>query len=118
MVEIHQQQQQQQPEAQRPIPMEENVDVDNPPAAKAKKKTLASFFQDSTQTPTTASSSSTTFDPTVAQCNEAVATELNTYTYMPCVGHEEDPLKWWKCHKINFPSISQKELLAQAVMLY
>ncbi|XP_033498677.1 E3 SUMO-protein ligase ZBED1-like isoform X2 [Epinephelus lanceolatus] len=84
---------QHQPEAQRTIAMEEDsLDVDNPPAAKAKKKTLASFFQNSPHTPTTASVSSTTFDP-MAQCSEAVASELTTYTYMLCVGHEEDPLK-------------------------
>ncbi|XP_033485970.2 uncharacterized protein LOC117258871 [Epinephelus lanceolatus] len=74
---------QQQPEVQHTIAMEEDsLDVDSPPTAKAKKKTLASFFQNSMHTPTTASAS-TTFDP-MAQCSEEVATELNTYTYMPC----------------------------------
>lgn len=111
-MEIHQQQQ---PEAQSTAATEkDSLDVDNPPAAKAKKKTLASFFKNSTHTPTTASAS-TTFDP--VQCREAVAAELNTYTYMPCVDHGEDPLKWWKCHKINFPllcKLAQKYLCIQA----
>lgn len=94
----------------------DSLDVESPPAAKAKKKTLASFFKNSRHTMPTASAPSTTFDP-VVQCREAVAAELNTYTYMPCVDHGEDPLKWWKCHKMNFPwlcKLAQKYLCIQA----
>lgn len=53
----------------------------------------------------------------LVQCRDAVTTELNTYTYMPGVVPEEDPLKWWKHHKINFPLLSklaQKYLCIQA----
>lgn len=110
MVEIHQQQ----PEPQRTTVMEDSPDLDNSaPAAKAKKKTLASFFQNSTCMPLTTSTPTTL----LAQCRDAVTTELNIYTYMPGVVHEEDPLKWWKHHKINFPLLSklaQKYLCIQA----
>ncbi|XP_008290990.1 zinc finger BED domain-containing protein 1-like isoform X2 [Stegastes partitus] len=110
VVEIHQQQ----PEPQRTMVMEDSPDLDNsPPAAKAKKKTLASFFQNSTCMPST-TSTPTTF---LVQCRDAVTTELTTYTYMPAVVPEEDPLKWWKHHKINFPLLSklaQKYLCIQA----
>lgn len=76
----------QQPEAQRTAVIAEvSLDVDNPPAAKAMKKTLAIFFKNSTHLPTTVSAS-TTSDP-VVQCREAVIAELSTY--VPCVGHGE-----------------------------
>lgn len=93
--------------------MEDNpeLDAENPPAAKAKKKTLASFFKKTTSTTSAAS-----FDPMV-QFREAVAAELNAYIYMPCVDHEEDPLKWWNSHRINFPrlcKLAQKYLCIQA----
>ncbi|XP_059194212.1 E3 SUMO-protein ligase ZBED1-like [Centropristis striata] len=107
-VEIHQQQ----PGPQHTTVMKDSPDLDNsPPAAKAKKKTLASFFHNSTP------SASTTPATLMAQSKDAVTTELNTYTYMPGADHEEDPLKWWKCHKINFPLLSklaQKYLCIQA----
>ncbi|RXN10918.1 zinc finger BED domain-containing 1-like protein [Labeo rohita] len=85
LIDIHQQQ----PVAQSTAAIEDNpeLDAENPPAAKAKKKTLASFFKKTTSTTSAAS-----FDPMV-QFREAVAAELNAYIYMPCVGHEEDPLK-------------------------
>lgn len=70
----------------------DSMDVESPPAAKAKKKTLASFFKEITCTTPRASLSST-FD-FMAQFREAVtAAELNAYIYMPCVDHGEDPPK-------------------------
>ncbi|XP_051501698.1 E3 SUMO-protein ligase ZBED1-like [Myxocyprinus asiaticus] len=112
LIEIHQQQ----PVAQSTAAMEkDSLDVENPPAAKTKKKTLASFFKETTRTTPTASLS-TIFDPMV-QFREAVAAELNAYIYMPCVDHGEDPLKWWKFPKINFPrlcKLAQKYLCIQA----
>ncbi|KAL0152278.1 hypothetical protein M9458_052001 [Cirrhinus mrigala] len=109
LIDIHQQQ----PVAQSTAAMEDNpeLDAENPPAAKAKKKTLASFFKKTTSTTSAAS-----FDPMV-QFREAVAAELNAYIYMPCVDHEEDPLKWWNSRKINFPrlcKLAQKYLCIQA----
>lgn len=91
----------------------DTLDVESPPAAKAKKKTLASFFKENPRTTPTAS---TTFDP-MLHFREAVAAELNSYIYMPSVDHGEDPLKWWKFHKINFPrlcKLAQKYLCVQA----
>lgn len=80
------------------------MDVESPPAAEAKKKAPASFFKETTCTSPRASLSST-FD-FMAQFREAVtAAELNAYIYMPCVDHGEDPLKWWKFHKVNFPRL-------------
>lgn len=82
---------------------DDSLDVENPPATKAKNKTLASFFKETTHTTPTASLS-TTLDPMV-QFGEAVAAELNAYIYMPCVDHGEFPMKWWQFHKINFPRL-------------
>ncbi|GAA6084524.1 zinc finger BED domain-containing protein 1-like [Tachysurus ichikawai] len=112
LIEIHQQQ----PVAQTSNAAmdKDSLDVENPPAAKAKKKTLASFFKENTRT--TTPTASTPFDPMV-QFREAVAAELNAYIYMPSVDHGEDPLKWWKLHKINFPRLckpAQKYLCIQA----
>jgi len=94
----------------------DSLDMENPPAAKAKKKTLASFFKENTQKTSTAS---TTFDPKV-EFREAVDAELNAYIYMPSVDHGEDPLKvdlHKSFHKINFPrlcKLAQKYLCIQA----
>ncbi|XP_057183056.1 E3 SUMO-protein ligase ZBED1-like [Triplophysa rosa] len=110
LIDIHQQQ----PVAQSTAAMEDSLelDVESPPAAKSRKKNLASFFKKTTSTTSTAS-----FDPMVL-FREAVAAELNAYIYMPCVvDHEEDPLKWWKSYKINFPrlcKLAQKYLCTQA----
>ncbi|XP_074543295.1 E3 SUMO-protein ligase ZBED1-like [Halichoeres trimaculatus] len=110
------QQQQHRPAAQSSAAMETaRLDVEPPPPAKARKKTLASFFKSSAGADA-AGTSVAEFDP-VVQCRESVAAELNTYIYMPCIDQEEDPLKWWKCHKINFPWLSklaQKYLCIQA----
>ncbi|XP_052456561.1 E3 SUMO-protein ligase ZBED1-like [Carassius gibelio] len=95
LIEIHQQQS----VAQSTAVMEnDSLDVESPPAAKAKKKTLASFFKETTCTAPRTSLSST-FD-SMAQFREAVTAELNAYIYMPFVDHGEDPLKWWKFHKL------------------
>ncbi|XP_056124490.1 zinc finger BED domain-containing protein 4-like [Rhinichthys klamathensis goyatoka] len=100
LIEIHGQQY----VAQSPAVMDNNsIDVESPPAAKAKKTTLASFFKETTCTAPRAPLSST-FD-SMAQLREAVASELNVYIYMPCVDHGEDPLKWWKTHKVSFPRL-------------
>ncbi|KAJ8007776.1 hypothetical protein DPEC_G00097710 [Dallia pectoralis] len=80
LIEIHGQQS----VAQSPAVMENNsIDVESPPAVKAKKKTLASFFKETTCTTPRAPLSST-FD-SMAQLREAVASEFNVYIYMPCV---------------------------------
>lgn len=110
--EIHQQQ----TVAQSTAEIEnDSLDVESPPAAKAKKKSLASFFKETAYTAPIASLS-TIFDP-MAQFREAVAAELNAYIYMPLVDHGEDPLKWWKFHKVYFPrlcKLAQKYLGIQA----
>ncbi len=77
--EIHQQQ----TVAQSTAAMEnDSLDVECPPAAKAKKKTLDSFFKETACTAPRASLS-TTFYP-MAQFREAVAAELNAYIYRTC----------------------------------
>lgn len=106
----------QQSVSQSTVVMEkDSPDVESPPAAKAKKKSLASFFKETTCTASRAPLSST-FD-SMSPLREAVASELNVYIYMPCVDHGEDPLKWWKLHKVNFPrlcKLAQKYLGIQA----
>ncbi|XP_043091960.1 E3 SUMO-protein ligase ZBED1-like [Puntigrus tetrazona] len=114
LMEIHQKQTQVVPSTA--VMENDSLDVESPPAAKAKKKTLASFFQENTYTAPRASLSRT-FDP-MAQFREAVAAELNAYIYMPHVDHGEDPLKWWRFHKVNFPrlcKLAQKYLGIQAI---
>ncbi|XP_040289759.1 E3 SUMO-protein ligase ZBED1-like [Bufo bufo] len=96
--------QQHQPEPQSTAAMEGDSHVGNPPAAKTKKKSLASFFKESTRAAAPLPSGNTAFDP-IEQFREAVAAELNIYIYMPLIDHGEDPLKWWKFHKNNFPRL-------------
>lgn len=64
---------------------------------------------------TQTASAQTTCDP-VVQFGEAVAAEPFC---LPCVDNRHDPLKRWKSHKINFPSLcklTQKCLSIQATM--
>ena len=65
-----------------------------PPTAK-KKKSLASFFEHGTPTSTTQTQTG------------AVENELSSYLLSLCVESNADPLKWWKNHEINFPTLSR-----------
>ncbi|XP_039547391.1 uncharacterized protein LOC120493058 [Pimephales promelas] len=60
LIEIRRQQQQPVALTSNAAMDKDSLDMENPPAAKAKKKTLASFFKENTQKTSTAS---TTFDP-------------------------------------------------------
>lgn len=66
-----------------------------PPPTKKTKKSLASFFKSST------ASATAPVDPTAA-----IDAELNSYLLSSTLDNEEDPLLWWKTHKINFPRLS------------
>ncbi len=73
----------------------------------AKKKSLASFFKQST----------TTTISTALTRKEATETELSSYLPSVNVERETDPLKWWKEHETIFPALShlaRKYLLVPA----
>ncbi|RXN16177.1 zinc finger BED domain-containing 1-like protein [Labeo rohita] len=73
----------------------QNVDTDLPSLAKKTKKSLGSFFK------------TVTAMPVSLQLEEAIASELNSYLLNPTIDSEEDPLLWWKQHRINFPRLSR-----------
>ncbi|XP_056119514.1 E3 SUMO-protein ligase ZBED1-like [Rhinichthys klamathensis goyatoka] len=68
------------------------------PQAKKAKKSLGSFFKQS-ETVAKGDSSLTLKD--------AVEAELNTYMLTPPIDKEEDPLAWWKVHKLSFPRLAR-----------
>ncbi|XP_066544980.1 E3 SUMO-protein ligase ZBED1 [Amia ocellicauda] len=39
------------------------------------------------------------------QLEDVVEAELNSYLLTPVIDGEDDPLAWWKVHKINFPKL-------------
>lgn len=39
------------------------------------------------------------------QLEDVTEAELNSYLMTPAIDGEEDPLAWWKVHKINFPRL-------------
>ncbi|KAJ8014499.1 hypothetical protein DPEC_G00040860 [Dallia pectoralis] len=68
-------------------------------APRAKKaKSLGSFFKQS-ETVAKGDSSLTLKD--------ALEAELNTYMLTPPIDKEEDPLAWWKVHKLSFPRLAR-----------
>ncbi|KAK0152770.1 Zinc finger BED domain-containing protein 1 [Merluccius polli] len=76
-----------------------------PPPKKA-KKSLASFFKIST------ASATVPIDPTAV-----IEAELSAYMQSSTIDNEEDPLLWWRTHKVNFPRLSnmaRKYLCIQA----
>ncbi|XP_039519610.1 E3 SUMO-protein ligase ZBED1-like [Pimephales promelas] len=73
----------------------ENPDIDLPPPGKKARKSLGSFFK------------TTSAMPAALQLEEAIASELNSYLLSPSIDSEEDPLKWWRLHQINFPRMSR-----------
>lgn len=72
--------------------------VTSAPQAKKAKKSLGSFFKQS-ETVAKGDSSLTLKD--------AVEAELNTYMLTPPIDKEEDPLAWWKLHKLSFPRLAR-----------
>lgn len=73
----------------------ENPDIDLPPPGKKARKSLGSFFK------------KTSAMPAALRLEEAIAAELNSYVLSPSIDSEEDPLKWWRLHQINFPIMSR-----------
>lgn len=63
------------------------------PSMEKAKKSLGSLFK------TNVASSAL---PVQAEVAEA---ELNSYLLTPVIDGEDDPLAWWKVHKINFPQL-------------
>lgn len=72
----------------------ENPDINLPPPDKKARKSLGSFFKTKSAM------------PAALQLEEAIASELNSYLLSPSIDSEEDPLKWWRLHQINFPRMS------------
>lgn len=72
--------------------------VTSAPQAKKAKKSLGSFFKQS-ETAAKGDSSLTLKD--------ALEAELNTYLLTPPIDKEEDPLAWWKVHKLSFPRLAR-----------
>ncbi|KAK0132988.1 Zinc finger BED domain-containing protein 1 [Merluccius polli] len=66
-----------------------------PPPTKKAKKSLASFFKIST------ASATVPIDPTAV-----IEAELSAYMQSSTIDNEEDPLLWWRTHKVNFPRLS------------
>ncbi|XP_076866871.1 E3 SUMO-protein ligase ZBED1-like [Brachyhypopomus gauderio] len=66
--------------------------------AKKAKKSLGSFFK---QSGTAAMGDSS------LTLKDAVDAELNNYLLTPSIDKEEDPLAWWKTHKVSFPRLAK-----------
>jgi len=66
------------------------------PSAEKAKKSLGSFFKTSVAPPALP-----------VQLEDVVEAELNSYLMTPAIDGEENPLAWWKLHKINFPQLSK-----------
>ncbi|KAL6485907.1 hypothetical protein MHYP_G00052990 [Metynnis hypsauchen] len=64
------------------------------PSGEKVKKSLGSFFK------TAAASSASPVQP-----EDVAEAELNSYLMTPAIDREDDPLAWWKVHKINFPRL-------------
>lgn len=61
------------------------------------KRSLGSFFKSTAVPP----SSSVQLEDT------AMEAELNSYLMSPAIDGEQDPLAWWKVHRVNFPRLSK-----------
>lgn len=71
-----------------------------PSTSKKAKRSLGSFFKSSTAVPPGPAS-------TAVQLEGAIEAEVNTYLMTPTIDGEEDPLAWWKVHRVNFPMLSK-----------
>ena len=84
-------------------------DTPGPSDAKRPKKTLGSFFKRAAATDTPGGVGGLS--------REIIQAELNSYLRCPPADSENDPLTWWKVHKVNFPQVShlaKKYLCIQA----
>lgn len=41
------------------------------------------------------------------QLEDSMEAELNGYLITPVIDGEQDPLAWWKLHRVNFPRLSE-----------
>ncbi len=64
------------------------------PSGEKVKKSLGSLFK------TSVASSALP-----VQLEDVTEAELNSYLLTPVIDGEDDPLAWWKVHKINFPRL-------------
>lgn len=60
--------------------------------AKKAKKSFGSFFK---------------LSGAAAKCDSSVTlkAELSNYLLTPSIGEEQDPLEWWKTHRVSFPHL-------------
>ena len=77
------------PDPAGPVPEEPGM-----PPPSTKKKSLASFFKQSTATNTRLTQ------------REAIESELTSYLQSAIIDHDTDPLQWWKMHADIFPALS------------
>lgn len=83
------------PNQARPHSAAEQCVVTDPAPPVAKKKTLASFFeQDATP--------SSVFSP-----RESIQNELSSYIQSVCLDSKADPLQWWQEHEVAYPALSR-----------
>ncbi|XP_026028480.1 zinc finger BED domain-containing protein 1-like [Astatotilapia calliptera] len=77
---------------------EPEAQTDDPPSRPLKKakKSLGSFFK-AAPIPTSS----------FMHLSQAVEAELNSYLLSTAIDSEEDPLAWWKLHKMTFPQLSK-----------
>ena len=77
------------PDPAGPVPEEPGM-----PPPSTKKKSLASFFKQSTATNTRLTQ------------REVIESELTSYLQSAIIDHDTDPLQWWKMHADIFPALS------------
>lgn len=66
-------------------------------SAKRVKMSLGSLLQTSV----------TSTSPSKSPDQAIIEAEFNSYILMPKLHSEEDPLVWWRIHKVNFPRLSK-----------
>ncbi|XP_059417293.1 E3 SUMO-protein ligase ZBED1-like [Carassius carassius] len=64
-------------------------------STKRMKKSLGSLLQTSVTSPSESSDHAT------------IEAEFNSYILIPKIHSEQDPLAWWRIHKVNFPHLSK-----------
>jgi len=69
----------------------------DPPSNKKAKQSLGSLLK-TTPCPTPQAS---------MQLEQVVEAELSSYLMSPAIDSEEDPLAWWRIHKVSYPKLSK-----------
>ncbi|MEQ2215448.1 hypothetical protein XENOCAPTIV_001192 [Xenoophorus captivus] len=70
------------------------------PQEKKDKNCLSSFFKEKVSRKVSRAAKR---GDSFLSLKDSVEAELKNYLLIPSVEKEEDPLTWWKIHKVNFP---------------